>query len=65
MMKMYGNVKGIGSLDEIKSDKKYYLENIYMTDYKQDIYNEKYGLNILDNFSMDMYTINFYEIVKE
>lgn len=65
MMKMYGNVMGIGSLDEIKSDKKYYLENIYMTDYKQDIYKEKYELDILDNLSMDMYTINFYEIIKE
>lgn len=65
MIRMYKNIGRIDEVKDAKREKVYYLENIYSEDYKQDISSEGYKLVEIDNFSIDMYTMKLYEIVKE
>ena len=65
MIRMYKNIGRIDEVKDAKREKVYYLENIYSEDYKQDITSEGYKLIEIDNFSIDMYTMKLYEIVKE
>lgn len=63
MIKMYKNISGINNINREDQQKKYYLENIYSIDYKDEISKEGYKLNYITSVSMDWYYMNIYEIV--
>ena len=60
---MYKNISGINNINRENQQKKYYLENIYSIDYKDEIIKEGYKLDYITSVSMDWYYMNIYEIV--